>query len=152
MLVSGCGAGTHPAVLDDAPLDTQSAVVDDIHVSGAIVVSPQTDTGAPADRGTLVVTIVNTGDEPDAFIGATFGTTEDIDPPARAKATLAPAKIDLPPNTPVVIPSDAGGSASLDGGFAVGTYVNAELDFEVAGSVRMTLLVVAPDGIYAQYK
>lgn len=147
--LTGCGAGKHPAVLDDAPLDTQSATIGDIDVRGAIVVSPE-DPNA-SGTATLVVTFVNTGSAPDSFVGATFGSAPGIDPPSRAKAMLSPASIELPGDVPVVVPSEKHGTADLDGTFQVGTYVTAQLSFARAGSVTMTLLVVAPTGRFEPY-
>ena len=141
LTLSGCGAGMHPATLDDQPLDARSASAGPIEVRGAIIVAPEGD-----DSGELLATIFNTGDEADALDSVTFKTIS-----GDARATLKPSSIALPPGRSTTIPDGARPIATISSGLEVGTYVTAQFSFANAGTVNMTLFVVAAQGSYATY-
>lgn len=136
--VSACSVGAEAGTLNEAPITGARADAGLVKIRNALVVAPA-EIGGDA---TLSVTIVNDGTTDDALVDVEIaGTAEPV------AVTMRPSTIELPAETATRIPTGTRPSAVLDADtLAVGTYTRATFSFANAGSVELSLLVVAPVG------
>lgn len=138
-LLSGCFNGFGATTTMQASMnsgDGTQAQVGDIRIENATVVrGPE-----GSKTGTLIVTLVNTGATPDRLIGATIGGKA---------AYITPNTGELILNRSVNYGYDGASwinSYELDA--PQSSYVPVQLAFENAGTVALSALTVAPEGIY----
>lgn len=141
-VLSACSVGVEAGTLNEAPITGARADAGLIKIRNALVIAPAEDSG----DATLSVTIVNDGTTEDALLGVELTGSDGPIP-----VTLRPGTIDLPPETATRIPTDVRPTAVVDAStLQPGTYTTATFSFANAGSVDLSLLVVAPVGWWAE--
>lgn len=137
-VLSACSVGVEAGTLNEAPITGARADAGLVKIRNALVIAPADDSG----EATLSVTIVNDGTTEDTLLDVELTGSDGPVP-----VTLRPDTIDLAPETATRIPTDARPAAVIDAAtLEAGTYTQATFSFANAGSVELSLLVVAPVG------
>jgi len=141
-MASGCASGFTAHTNSQKPSGNgRFASAGDLEIRGATIVADPED----ATKGTLLVTIYNSGMEDDSLIGAS--STE--------VASQAHAAISLPASQAVRIGFNSTiqiALSSSSGSLVPGNLVALTFHFANTPSVPMELLVNANDGIYSDVK
>ncbi len=144
--VSGCGIGFQAATTtQQASGNGANADLGALRVRGLTLV----DGPQGSKTGTLVMTLVNTGDVPDALTGVRMVS------PANGKAVIVGASatggtITLPRLSRTQVGYDSSLHVDLsDLGLTPTQFTEIELQFQISGRITIPVMSVLPTGIYA---
>ena len=135
--LAACSNGVEAGTLDPPSATGTQLDVGDIGIRNAVVVA--------LEGGGLIVsmTIVNSGTVEDTLTDLTA-----ISEGEPVVAELSPRSIALPPDTATVIPGETRPTIEIDLDLTPGSYLPVGLQFERAGLVEFSMLMVNEDSPY----